>query len=137
MSPQAPITESMETLAEHAVKLAAQSGYRLDFTAASVECLEAWIHATEGQELDADQRKRLVSAWGAYLGECFRREVGGEWVAWLDGRGSSVALKARGLALLPEESVRRRLDPGHSVPLPNYYKALHRELQRRDSSVES
>lgn len=132
MSLQATVSESMESLAERAVELAAQSGYRLDFSAASVDRLEAWIHSTAGQGLDADERKQLVSAWGAYLGECFRREVGGEWVSWLDGRGNSVALKARGLAILPVESVRKRLDPGHSVPpLLNYYKTLRRELQSR------
>ncbi|MFO0959442.1 MAG: DUF3806 domain-containing protein [Isosphaeraceae bacterium] len=131
MSHQATVSQSMECLAERAVELAAQSGYVLDFSAASVHRLEDWIHSMEVQKLDAEERKLLVSAWGAYLGECFRREIGGEWVSWLDGRGNSVALKARGLALLPVESVRKRVDQGHATPLPSYYKTLHLELQRR------
>jgi hypothetical protein len=70
----------------------------------------------------------LCRLWGAYVGEVFRRNVGGEWAAWKDRYGEAVALKCSGVTIFPHDKVRKRLTAGTEHSLTAYYRVFRDQM---------
>lgn len=113
------------------------SGYRADFTAASLWDLERFFseHVAAGEPkpgglLAVDTGKR-VFALGSYLGEVIRRDLAGEWVVDESDEHPEMNVAIRfpdGTCTWPVQQVMRRIVNGRRADLIEYAAALGVEL---------
>jgi hypothetical protein len=71
----------MDDVLEEFIDQARIAGYRLDYTLESLEVLESYL----ASHPNAKQDERLKNRAARYLGEVFRKNVGGKWELCLDG----------------------------------------------------
>jgi hypothetical protein len=134
-----PLAERMASDAAAAVKLTDTYFCEpLDFTEASVVTLERLVedvHYSMPKGKTPENIDLLCRLWGAYIGEVFRRNVGGEWATWKDQYGEAVALKCGGVTLFPHDKIRKRFVSGGEHNLGAYYQALRDHCTFRDFMV--
>ncbi len=66
--------------------------------------------------------------WGAYIGEVFRRQVGGEWIEWTDQYGKAIAFQSGGVKVFPSDKVRKRIVGGPAHNLRDYYGVFRDQM---------
>ncbi len=132
-----PLLEELPIAADSVAHALRASGYRADFTAASLWDLERFFaentaggRPRPGGLLALDTGKR-VFALGSYLGEVVRRDLAGEWV--VDERGDHPEMNAAiqfpdGTRTWPVQQVMRRIVNGRRDDLVAYAVALGVEL---------
>lgn len=102
----------------------------LDYSEASIAAIEKAVddikYSMPGGKSAANV-DRLCELWGAYIGEVFRRQAGGEWVVHEDQYGKVLAIKLPGGTVFPEDKVRKRITQGAEHNLKEYYDTF-REL---------
>ena len=63
----------------------------------------------------------LCRLWGAYIGEVFRRNIGGEWIEWEDQYGKAIAFQSGNVKVFPSNKVHKRLVNRAEHNLHDYY----------------
>ncbi|MFV1963840.1 MAG: DUF3806 domain-containing protein [Pirellulaceae bacterium] len=99
----------------------------LDFSFGSIEELEAHIDTVDYAVPGGKSEENLVAltrAWGCYLGESLRRQVGGEWVRDDADKNQGIALRVDQQTLYPLEQVRKRLVDGEAFNVATYFKQV-------------
>jgi len=129
----ASIFEDLDSSAAWIAKALASSGYRTDFSAASLWEVDRFLdeQAPGGKPtrwglLSRDLGTRLFSL-GAYVGEVVRREVGGEWHADDDDPSAEVNASVRlpdGSVIWPVQRVMKRLRNGEEDGIAVYASVL-------------
>jgi len=96
---------TIDAACAHLEKTAKDMGAKLSFDLGSVGRLEEILTALK--DIGADQAALRGASFlvGAYLGEILRRELGGEWVAGVDG--DEFAVKAGDVNLFPVARARK------------------------------
>lgn len=134
--PAKTLAEIQAAAAVDAVELAkVYFDVRLDFSEASVATLDRIvddIHYSIPDGKTAENIDLVCRLWGAYIGEVFRRHVGGEWVRWDDQFGTSVAFQSGGVTVFPEDKVRKRILSGPEHNLRDYYQVFRDQMSVGD-----
>lgn len=109
------------------------SGFRLDFSEASVAALEELIAeiAEFVSEVAEEQVEGLVQDFGCYLFETARRTFGGKyyWMQELEQPVLSLAGPESSVALVAFTRVRRRIRGEAPEPLPLFFADFARRLR--------
>ncbi|MFH8452732.1 hypothetical protein ACH4CD_26245 [Streptomyces fungicidicus] len=134
------LLDDVRTSATRIARALERSGYRADFTPASLRDLERFMAehsdrgvAVAGGLLATDQGSRLF-ALGAYLGETVRRSAGGTWET--DGGdphsepGPALRLPD-GSLVWPVQRMVKRFRHGHEDSIAGYATALGLHLSTR------
>lgn len=144
------MNDEVVVLANRAVEAARASGLDLDYSPGSIEDVETLLNdlwkigrpGPIGRLLVRKGRSDedtvyLASVIGAYVGEVFRREFGGEW--YLDtqfGTDGTVALRIGDRVVFPPAKVYKRLVNGPEDNVWFYYRVVCEEIrQASDSSA--
>lgn len=131
MSDQA-LAEQMAADAADAVQLAdSHFDESLDFSEASVSVIERMVEDVEyslPEGRSPGNISLLCRLWGAYIGEVFRRNLGGEWLKWKDQYGEAIAFKCNNVTVFPHDKVRKRFAQGTEHHLAAYYKTFRNEM---------
>jgi hypothetical protein len=131
-SSKRPLAERMASDAADAVKLTdTYFCEALDFTGESVATLERLVedvHYSMPKGKTPENIELLCRLWGAYIGEVFRRNAGGEWATWKDRNAEAVALRCGGVTIFPHDTVRKRLTSGAVHDLGAYYQAFRDQM---------
>jgi hypothetical protein len=61
-----------------------ETGITLDYDESSVAWVDGYIERQRNR-LDSDSAQMLISILGSFLGECIRKQFGGEWVERAEG----------------------------------------------------
>jgi hypothetical protein len=127
------LAQQMEADAADAVELTDfYFSKTLNFSEASVALIEQFIDDVHYALPDGKTPRNidlLCCVWGAYIGEVFRRNVGGTWVEWHDQHGEAIALQLNKQTLFPHDKLRKRLVDGPEHNLRDYYQVF-RDLMR-------
>lgn len=133
MTNAASFDDQMAVCAQEAVTIARDRyGTTLDFSEASVEALEtllAGMHTSLPKSGDPARPSEqwiisIAFTFGAYLGEIFRKNVGGTWVKQNPkAPGSLPALNVQGNILTPCRKVSKRILEGPGENVAFFYKA--------------
>lgn len=139
------LADEIAQLANLAIDAARSSGVELDYSVQSVEHVEALLddlwrigHPSIIRRLLGEKRRSeadteyLASILGAYIGEVFRKELGGEW--YLDTRfdpEGTAALRIRGLTIFPLSKAYKRLVDGPGDNVWFYYQVLAAQIRER------
>jgi hypothetical protein len=127
-----PLAKQMASDAADAIKLTDTDFCEaLDFTeesVATVEHLVDDIHYALPKGKTPENVDLLCRLWGAYLGEVFRKNVGGEWTIWKGQSGEAIALKCGRVTIFPHDKVRKRLTAGVEHNLKDYYQAFRDQM---------
>ena len=99
---------------------AAQNSVDLDFDENSVEWLDGYIERNR-QNWDAEMAEKLTGVLGSFLGECIRRNFGGEWQQTEMGLG--VALD-NGNVSFPFNKIRKHIKNGSDDSIAAFYKTI-------------
>ncbi len=130
--PDESVAKQLVEAAEVVAARGATTGYKLDFSRASMVPFEAFAVRTYEETLPTVASKRrderdaymedLSFSFGAYLGEAIRRNVGGDW-GWSEFEDTkSIGLRLGGSAILnPIGKVRKRLESGTSDEFEAFY----------------
>ena len=126
------LAERMASAAADAVKLTdAYFNEALDFSEASVATIERVVDDIKYSMPDGKTPANidlLCRVWGAYIGEVFRRQVGGEWIDWEDQYGKAIAFQSVGVKVFPMDKVRKRIVGGSEHNLRDYYTAFRDQM---------
>lgn len=99
----------------------------LDFSPGSLEALDGEVAAVDYAMPGGASEENVelcVRLWGAYVGEVFRRNLGGEWRRHVDPWGEAIALKGPGMTVFPHDKVRKRFANGEEDSLVSYYQVM-------------
>ena len=126
------LTERMGTADADAVKLTdTYFGEALDYSEASIGAIERLVddikYSMPGGATAANI-DLLCRVGGAYIGEVFRRQVGGEWIDWEDQYGKAIAFQSGGIKVFPMDKVRKRIAGGAEHNLRDYYEAFRDQM---------
>ncbi len=120
-------SEDMQRLAEEAVIMAKQMNVDLDYTSSSVEKLDNVLEGFHQQIPEAnpseDQVAGMALGFGAYLGECIRRNLGGEWEFFQDAD----AIKLGQEYIFVAAKAYRRLKNGSEDSVVALYESVRRD----------
>jgi hypothetical protein len=129
----ASILEDLDSSAAWIAKALSASGYRVDFSAASLWEVDRFLEeqTSSGKPkrwglLSRDLGTRLFSL-GAYVGDVVRREVGGEWRVDDDDPHAEVNVQLRlpdGSVVWPVQRVMKRLTNGAEDGIAAYASVL-------------
>lgn len=103
----------------------------LDFTEESVSTIERLIddiHYSMPNGKTQANIDLLCRVWGAYIGEVFRKHVGGEWIEWEDEYGKAIAFQSGEVKVFPMDKVRKRIVGGPEHNLRGYYGAFRDQM---------
>ena len=122
----------LSALASEAEATAAAKGVALDYSPASVGAVDALLEELRrtlgelGRTASKTARRQLASAFGAYVGEVFRRHRGGAWEYEEPTRAGlpPVALQCDDLRVFPIDKVYKRLTRGAAESLDLYVAAV-------------
>ncbi|RYG97692.1 MAG: hypothetical protein EON58_09135 [Alphaproteobacteria bacterium] len=119
--------KDMQRLAEHAVAMAQQMGVELDYSSSSVAKLDDILELLHQQLADAkptqDQVEDMALNWGAYFGECIRRNIGGDWEFF---QGSD-AVKLGAEYVFVTSRALRRIESGPEESVNALYSSVERD----------
>ncbi len=127
--------KQMEELAERARQsLSRFAGVDVKYDSVGLQMLDEWIDRHLRQFPKPSQG--IVTVWGAFLGEVFRRRFNGEWV--LDNSEKRQRLGVvcpkteRGLLFIDVmDQIKRRLQYGMSESLAFYFALQSAEIRER------
>jgi hypothetical protein len=126
------LAEVMASDAADAVELTrAYFVERLDYSEASVATIEQLVddvHYSLPEGKTPENTDLMCRLWGAYIGEVFRRHVGGEWVHREDQYGKAVAFRSGGFTVFPHDKVRKRIAGGPEHNLRDYYQVFRNQM---------
>lgn len=97
---------------------------QLDYSEDSIGVLENLVDDIHYRLPDGKSQKNinlLCQIWGAYIGEVFRRNIGGEWINWEDEYGKAIAFQSSGVKVFPSDKVHKRIVNGAEHNLYDYY----------------
>ena len=147
MDKAASLDEQMAVCAQEAATIARDRyGVTLDFSEGSVGSLENLLSQLHQRMPTAGDPNRPSDEWitsisitfGAYLGEIFRKSLGGKWMRQNAGILDSLpALNVRGNVLTPCRKVSKRIleGPGESVEF--FYRAASKFIREGPPSSKS
>lgn len=108
----------------------------LDFSEKSLDGVEevlGHLHesmASAARKPTEDQLRSAALAWGVYVGEVFRRNLGGRWVnTAMPPQGNVLRLEIGQAQLFPARKVEKRLIEGPGEAIPFYFKAARRFIE--------
>lgn len=109
----------------------------LDFSEKSLDGVEevlGHMHqsmATAARKPTEDQLRNAALAWGVYVGEVFRRNLGGRWLNTpMPPQGNVLRLQIGQAEVFPARKVEKRLTEGPGDAIPFYFKATRRFIER-------
>ena len=130
--PDQALADQMAADAEDAVQLAeSYFDESLDFSESSVSVIERMVDDVEYSMpggRSPENIRILCRLWGAYIGEVFRRHLGGEWLNWKDQYGEAIALKCNDVTVFPHDKVQKRFAQGAEDNLAAYYRTFRSEM---------
>jgi hypothetical protein len=86
----------------------------------SVAWLDGYIERNR-QNWDEQTRESLTSVLGSFLGECIRRNYGGDWQ--MTEMGPGIALKEGNVAF-PFNKIRKQIQNGSDDSIAGFYKTI-------------
>lgn len=128
--------QQMEALSERArLSLARFARVNVTYNAIGLQLLDEWIdrHIRQFPTLD----KRILTIWGAFLGEVFRQRFNGDWAVEKHGQGTRLGILCPrdndgGLLFIPVmERVHERVEDGIQASLALYYTNKGIEIKSR------
>jgi hypothetical protein len=98
------------------------SGLAFDYDAESVEWLDGFINRQRArEEIDKETVESLISILGSYLGECLRRNFGGEWKASEYGWGIFFSERH---ATFPFSKTRKQFENGEEDSIYSFFELI-------------
>jgi hypothetical protein len=131
------VVDDAQAMADWIAGALASSGYRADFSPASLWELDRFFdeHSSGGEPrpggLLAEQTGQRLFALGGYTGEVIRRAVGGEWAGNDADPDAEISIElqlADGSVVWPVQRVMKRLTNGAEDALAPYGAALGLEV---------
>ena len=95
-------------------------GVHLDYDEKSVEWLDGYIERNR-KDFDEETIKKMTSIFGSFLGECIRRNFGGEWKKSENGVGVIFYSKN---AVYPFAKTEKHLRNGSEDSIVGLYKMI-------------
>jgi hypothetical protein len=92
----------------------------LDYDESSVEWLDGYIERNR-HNWDAETAERLSSVLGSFLGECLRRNFGGDWQMTENGLGIAFA---GGNVAFPFNKIRKHIQNGSEDSIISFYRTI-------------
>ena len=109
----------------------------LDFSEKSLDGVEevlGHMHQSmkaAGQRPTEEQLRSAALAWGVYVGEVLRRNLGGRWVNTpMPPQGNVLRLKSDRFEMYPARKVEKRLTEGPGDAIPFYFKATRQIIEK-------
>lgn len=102
----------------------------VEYDDAGVRWLDAYI-AGPAQQLDADVKRKMLSMFGSYLGECIRQTYGGRWVPD-EEQGWGLEL-AKEFTVYPFNKVDKQMDQIEGDSVHGLFTAIGPMLARHRS----
>jgi hypothetical protein len=128
MEQEASLSQSMAILAGAAV-IAASDTVEFDYSEDSVQRLEDYIERHNQLGLDPENDiAPNTKYWGAYLGEVFRRNIGGEWIEFQNQLFKAIGVRYKKIIVFPIDKVRKRILEGRSHNLVAFYKTFKAQM---------
>ncbi len=128
--------EQMEALAARAHKsLARFANVEVEYDAIGLQLLDEWIDRHVRQF--PSPNKRIMTIWGAFLGEVFRRRFNGDWAIEKHRQKTRLGIlcpkdNSEGLLFVPVmEQVHERIKEGMQASLSFYYTTRGIEIKSR------
>lgn len=116
-----PMVDRIRANAELVVTVVAkQLGQSISYDLEGVRWLEGYLQRQHEQK-DGSLHDGLVSTLGSFLGECIRRNYGGEWADW---EGSWCVRFDEQNAVFPFAKVRKQLEFGAEDSVLSFYKVI-------------
>jgi hypothetical protein len=115
--------------AQLAVEAAWESGFELDYSAASLETADAQVESLREEGHTGEEVAEALFVLGCYIGEVMARTLGGRWVATARSPLARISpwpmvvMLGDGSAWDPIGKVYKRLELGDSEYLPAYFAA--------------
>ncbi|MCA9103930.1 MAG: DUF3806 domain-containing protein [Planctomycetales bacterium] len=127
------LASQMAADANSAVELAASHfDESLDYSEASVAAIERMVDDVEYSlpgGATPENKRLLCRLWGAYIGEVFRRNLGGQWLMWKDEYGEAIALQCNEVTVFPHDKIRKRFSQGIEHKLDAYYQVFRGQMK--------
>ena len=138
MSEDRDLAETLFVHAESAILTAATKWeLYLDFSEKSLDGVEevlGHIHQSmtaAGRKPTEEQLRGASLAWGVYVGEVLRRNLGGRWVNTpMPPQGNVLRLKNDRFEMFPARKVEKRLTEGPGDAIPFYFRAARQIIER-------
>ena len=92
----------------------------LDYDENSIEWLDGYIERNR-ENWDEEMSERLSSVLGSFLGECIRRNFGGEWMVTENGLG--IAFDGGNVAF-PFNKIRKHMQNGSDDSIAGFYRTI-------------
>ncbi|TXK77675.1 hypothetical protein FU659_22295 [Paenibacillus sp. N3.4] len=135
---QYTINDMMAAYSEDAVELAGKMGLQLDFSEESLkiidEILERYhqgipkgIKKIFSKGPSEDQIIQMSKIWGGYVGEVFRRNLGGYW-EMSKKIDNAIVLRINSTELFPPAKVNKRIVNGKEDGIYFYYQVLKNNM---------
>ena len=129
-----PQIEQMETLSERARQsLVRFANVEVAYNAIGLQLLDEWVDRHVRQF--PSPNKRIMTIWGAFLGEVFRQRFNGDWAVEKFRGGSRLGIlcprdNADGLIFVPVmEQIHQRIKEGMRASLSFYYTSKAIEIK--------
>jgi hypothetical protein len=131
------VNPQMEKISTDAVIIArAKFGVSLDYSENSLQQLEILLKQADEQYQQASSTEdpnyypldKTARAWGSYLGEVIRRNLGGDWIA----DQKAVFLQLGNRKLSPLGQIRSRIEEGPLFNVVDFYQGLKAEVPHPD-----
>lgn len=131
------ITDMMKAYSEDAVEIAGSMGVQLDYSEESLkkvdEILEKYhqgipkgIKKLFIKGPTEEQITQMSKVWGGYVGEVFRRNLGGEW-RMSKSFSNALSLSINSIELYPPSKVNKRIINGKEDEIYFYYLVLKKQ----------
>ena len=113
--------EAIKANAEIVIKTFLQNNrVELGYDEGSVVWLDGYIERNR-QNWDEDTAEKLTSVLGSFLGECLRRNYGGDWQMTKIGLG--IAFREGNVAF-PFNKLRKQIQNGSADSIAGFYKTI-------------
>ncbi len=122
--PQSQVKQMAELAERARLSLARFAGVEVEFNIGGLQLLDEWIERHVRQF--PQPSSNIMTLWGAFLGETFRRRFYGEWVVDTSKRKPQLGIfcpkKEHGLLFIGiMEQIQRRVRQGITESLTLYY----------------
>lgn len=109
--------------AELVVKTFAESNdVKLHYDEKSVEWLDGYIERNR-LKWDAETAEKLSNVLGSFLGECIRRNYGGDWQMSEKGYGLGIVFSDGNVAF-PFNKIKKQIENGNDDSIAGFYKTI-------------
>src|SRR5579872_4131440 len=127
MPQESAISQQMRILANSTVVGFGEE--KFDYSETSVQRLEDLIEEHDQLGLNPeDDIAPNARYWGAYLGEVFRRNIGGEWIHYKNDQFEADGIKFNDVVVFPYGKVLKRIFKGKAHNLVAFYKVFKGQM---------